>query len=300
MALKASDYARLATERANPATRHIDRLATRRIVELINAQDALVAPAVGRESGRIARAAELAAEALRRGGRLLFVGAGTSGRIGVLEAAECPPTFGTSPRQVRAAIAGGRASVFRAREGAEDDERAGTAAAAGLSCGDMVVGIAASGITPYVRSALGAARRRGCATVLVTSNPAQARGCADVVIAPRVGAEVLTGSTRLKAGTAAKLVLNALTTAAMIRLHKVYDHWMVDLKPTNRKLRLRAVRLVAELGRVSAPRAARLLGRSGGHVKTAVVMARLGLSRASARRLLSSHEGSLRAALERR
>lgn len=298
-ALKPSDYARLATERPNPATRDIDRLPTRRVVDLINSQDALVAPAVRREGAAIARAAEAAARALAGGGTLLFVGAGTSGRLGVLEAAECPPTFGTSPRQIRGVIAGGRGSMFKAKEGAEDDAAAGARTAAQLSRGDMLVGIAASGITPFVRSALQAARKRGCATALITSNPDNAGGAADFLIAPRVGPEVLTGSTRLKSGTAAKLCLNALTTAAMIRLNKVYDHWMVDLKPTNRKLRLRAARLIAELGRVPPSRAEALLDASGRHVKTAVVMARRKLDAEEARKLLARHGGSLRKALER-
>ena len=297
-ALKPSDYARLPTERPNPATRHIDRLSTRRIVELIMSQDALVAPAVGREARAIAKAADAMADSLLNGGRLLFVGAGTSGRLGVLEAAECPATFGTDPRRISAVIAGGRGSVFRAKEGAEDDARAGAAAVGGLGRGDLVVGIAASGITPFVRAALAAARRRGCRTVLVTSGSLSS-GVAEIAINPRVGPEVITGSTRLKAGTAAKLALNALTTAAMIRLHKVYDHWMVDLRPTNRKLRLRAIRLVAELGGVPTARASALLDRAGRHVKTAVLMARLGLSRLRARRRLNRHAGSLRAALER-
>ena len=296
-ALKPSDYARLPTERANPATRHIDRLSTRRVVALINSQDALVAPAVARQGREIARAADAAA-ALSRGGTLLFVGAGTSGRLAVLEAAECPPTFGTDPRRIRAVMAGGKSSVFRAKEGAEDDARAGAAAARELKRGDMLVGIAASGITPFVRAALETAKRRGCATALVTSNPDRAGRVAGILIAPDVGPEVLTGSTRLKSGTAAKLVLNALTTAAMIRLHKVYDHWMVDLKPTNRKLRLRAARLIAELGRVAPERAEALLDESGGHVKTAVVMARLSLTRAHARKRLAAKAGSLRRVLE--
>ena len=296
-ALKASDYARLPTERANPATRHIDLLPTRRVVELINAQDALVAPAVKREAPSIARAAEAVARSLANGGTLLFLGAGTSGRLGVLEAAECPPTFGTDPRRIRGVIAGGKASMFRAKERAEDDAAAGAKAVAVLRKGDVAVGIAASGVTPFVRGALAAARKRGCATVLVTSgNPSP--GTAQIAINPRVGPEVVTGSTRLKAGTAAKLVLNALTVSAMVRLNKVYDHWMVDLRPTNHKLRLRAMRLIGELGGVDQKTAERLLEESGRHVKTAVVMARMNLSRVQARRLLAKRRGSLRAALE--
>ncbi len=299
MALKPSEYARLPTERPNPATRDIDRLPTTRVVKLINSQDAIVAPAVGRQAAAIARAADAIAGSLSRGGRLLFVGAGTSGRMGILEAAECPPTFGTDPRQIMGIIAGGNGSVFRAKEGAEDDARAGAAAVRELRAGDVVVGIAASGITPFVRAALDAGRRKGCRTALVTSGDPP-RGCADIVINPRVGPEVITGSTRLKAGTAAKLALNTLTVAAMIRLNKVYDHWMVDLRPTNRKLRLRAIRLISALGRVPVKEAEVLLDRSGRHVKTAVLMARLGLTQRQARHRLSAAEGSLRAALSER
>lgn len=296
MALKPSEYARLPTERPNPATRDIDRLPTTEVVRLINSEDALVAPAVGRQAAAIARAADAIAASLSRGGRLVFIGAGTSGRMGILEAAECPPTFGTDPRQILGVIAGGRGSVFRAKEGAEDDARAGARAVSELSSGDVVVGIAASGITPFVRAALDAGRRKGCRTVLVTSGD-PVRDSAEIVINPRVGPEVITGSTRLKAGTAAKLALNTLTVAAMIRLNKVYDHWMVDLRPTNRKLRLRAIRLISELGRVPMPDAEQLLERSGRHVKTAVVMARLGLSKRQALARLRSAQGSLRAAL---
>jgi N-acetylmuramic acid 6-phosphate etherase len=299
-ALRPSDYARLPTERPNPATRRMDLLSTRRVVALINSQDALVAPAVARVGAAVAKAADAAAKTLAAGGTLLFVGAGTSGRLGVLEAAECPPTFGADPRFVRAEIAGGKGSMFRAKEGAEDDAAAGARAARSLKKGDMLVGIAASGITPFVRSAIETARSRGCATALVTSNPDGASTVAQILIAPRVGPEVLAGSTRLKSGTAAKLVLNTLTTAAMIRLNKVYDHWMVDLKPTNRKLRLRAARMIAELGAVPLSRAEALLDLSGGHVKTAVVMARSSLSREAARRRLAACGGSLRRALGER
>ena len=298
MALRPGFYARLPTERPNPRTRNIDLLGAASIVRLINREDAAVARAVGREAGAIARAAEVISACLRRKGRLLFVGAGTSGRLGVLEAAECPPTFNTKPGQVMAAMAGGRSSVFRSREGAEDDPAAGARAVAGLRRGDAVVGIAASGVTPFVRSALKAASRRGCRTILVTSNGRPPRTPAEIIIAPRVGPEVIAGSTRLKCGTAAKMVLNTLTTAAMIRLGKVYDHWMVDLKPTSRKLRLRGARIVCELGRVGPRRAEGLLEAAGGSVKLAVLMARTGLAAGRARLRLARAEGSLRSALE--
>ncbi len=253
--------------------------------------------AVAKVAPAVAKGVDALAASLAAGGSALFLGAGTSGRLAVLEAAECPPTFNTSPRQVRAVIAGGKSSVFRAKEGAEDDQELGRRAASAVRRGDVVVGVAASGVTPFVRAALAEARRRGAVSVLVTSNGRPKGVKADIVIAPDVGPEVVTGSTRLKSGTAAKLVLNLLTTGAMIKIGKVHDHWMVDLKPTNRKLRLRGERIVADLGRVSPGRAAALLRASGGSVKTAVVMARQGLNADEARKLLVCAGGVLRRAL---
>ena len=291
-------YARLPTEQPNPRTRGIDRRSTLDVVRLINEEDRRVALAVGRVARELARGVDAVAKALSGGGSVLFLGAGTSGRLAVLEAAECPPTFNTSRRQVRAEIAGGRRSVFRAKEGAEDDPALGRRAAAKVRRGDAVVGIAASGVTPFVNAALLEAKRRGASTLLVTSNGRPRGSSADIVIAPDVGPEVVTGSTRLKSGTAAKLVLNALTTGAMIRIGKVHDHWMVDLKPTSRKLRLRGERITADLGRVPPARARALFRASGGSVKTAVAMARLGLSAEDARLALKRAGGVLRRALE--
>jgi N-acetylmuramic acid 6-phosphate etherase len=278
---------RLITERPNRATRDLDRLSPLRIARLMNREDRRVIAAVGRETSRIAAAVTLITRALSAGGRLFFVGAGTSGRLGVLEAAECPPTFGTSPRLVQAIMAGGRSSVFRSREGAEDDGGAATRAIrVRVRARDVVVGISASGVTPFVRAALAAADARGAATILVACNRRlDARVGADVVIAPAPGPEVLAGSTRLKAGTATKLVLNTLTTASMARLGKVYGNRMVDLQPRSRKLYERALRLVMELGRVPRPRARRLLV-AGGSVRAAIVMARTGHSATDARRAL--------------
>lgn len=297
MAFRAGVYARLPTERPNPATRHIDRRDALSIVKLINSEDHRVAVAVGRQARSIAKAAELIAQSLRAGGRVRLVGAGTSGRLGVLEAAECPPTFGTSPREVSAVMAGGKSSVFKSKEGAEDDPVAGRRAVADLKEGDVVVGIAASGITAFARAALLEGRRRGCGTVLITSNKRTPENPAAITIAPDVGPEVIAGSTRLKSGTAAKLVLNTLTTTAMIRLGKVYDHWMVDLKPSSHKLRLRSVRIVCDLGRVVPARAEALLKQAGGSVKLAVVMARRRVSAADAKKLVEAAGGSLREAL---
>jgi N-acetylmuramic acid 6-phosphate etherase len=291
-------YARLPTERPDPASRRLDRLDALAIARLMNRADGAAVRAVGRAARPLARAVDLVAGALTRGGRLVFVGAGTSGRLGVLEAAECPPTFGTPPGLVRAVMAGGRASVFRAAEGAEDDGRAGAREARRHARrGDVVVGVAASGVTPFVRAALATARARGAVTVLVTCNPTVGRAAARVVVALAVGPEVLAGSTRLKAGTATKLALNTLTTAAFVRLGKVYGNRMVDLQPRSAKLRARARRLVAELGGVSDPAAARLLAAAGGRAKPAIVMARLGVGRREAARRLASAGGILRRAL---
>ena len=295
--LSARVYAGLPTEQANPRTRDIDRRSTADVVRLINAEDRRVPLAVAKCARELARGVDALAEALAGGGSVLILGAGTSGRLAVLEAAECPATFNTAPRQVRAEIAGGKRSVFRSREGAEDRPGLGRKAAASVRRGDAVVGVAASGVTPFVRAALDAAQRRGATTLLVTSNGRPRGVRADIVIAPDVGPEVVTGSTRLKSGTAAKLVLNTLTTGAMIKIGKVYDHWMVDLKPTSRKLRLRGERIVADLGRVPPAGARALFRASGGSAKEAVLMARRGLTAARARAELARVRGSLRRAL---
>ena len=298
-------YERLPTERVNRASRALDRLSALEIAALMNREDRRAVAAVGRVRRDLAAAVELIVDALRRGGRLVFVGAGTSGRLGVLEAAECPPTFGTRPGLVQAIMAGGRGAVFRSREGAEDDARAARRAVrARVRRGDVVVGVSASGVTPFAAAALAEARRRGAGTVLVACNPAVLRGRtaralgAMVVIAPGPGAEVLAGSTRLKAGTATKLVLNTLTTASMTRLGKVYGNRMVDMQPRSAKLRARAARLVAEVAGVSRARARTLLAAARGSARLAIVMARRGLSAPAAARALAQAGGSLRAALQ--
>ena len=293
-------YERLATEQENRASRALDRLTPLRVATLMNREDRRAVLAVARVRRQIAAAVDAIVAALGGGGRLFFVGAGTSGRLGVLEAAECPPTFGTPPRLVQAIMAGGRAAVFRSREGAEDDARAAArAVGARVRPGDVVVGVSASGVTPFVRAALAAARRRGARTVLVACNPTTSRGApADVIIAPAPGPEVLAGSTRLKAGTATKLVLNTLTTATMARLGKVYGNRMVDLQPHSAKLRERAVRVITEIAGVRRPRARRALAESGGSVRVAIVMARCGLSARGAARVLRETGGSLREALQ--
>jgi N-acetylmuramic acid 6-phosphate etherase len=283
------------TERANRAARDLDRLGQLAIARLMNREDRRPAAAVGRALPAIARAVGMIAEALGAGGRLFFMGAGTSGRLGVLEAAECPPTFGTPPRLVQAIMAGGRTAVFRAREGAEDDVRAGRLAVrARVRRGDVLVGVSASGLTPFVHAGLRAARGLGARTVLVTCHPRGSPRAAEIVIAVWPGPEVLAGSTRLKAGTATKLVLNTLTTASMVRLGKVYGNRMIDLQPRSRKLRERAVRLVQEIAGVSRPRAQRALRAGGGRPRLAIVIARLGLPAATARAALRRHGGGLR------
>jgi N-acetylmuramic acid 6-phosphate etherase len=297
---RAIRYDRLPTERANRSSARLDRLSARAIAALMNREDARAVRAVGREARAIGAAVDLIVRALAARGRLIFVGAGTSGRLGVLEAAECPPTFGTPPRLVQAVMAGGRASVFRSREGAEDDGRAAARAMqARARAGDVVVGVSASGVTPFVRESLAAARRLGARTVLVACNPDRARlPRADVVIAPAPGPEVLAGSTRLKAGTTTKLVLNTLTTASMARLGKVYGNRMIDVQPRSRKLRERATRQVAERGGLAPSAARRLLRAAGDRVPVAIVMARRRLDARSAARTLQA-AGSLRAALRR-
>jgi len=289
------------TEQRNPRTERIDVASSLEIVDLMNAEDATVAGAVRGERERIARAIDLVVDAFRRGGRLVYVGAGTSGRLGVLDAAECPPTFGTPPAMVIGVIAGGYGALVKSVEGAEDDVNAGAAAmdTAAVTDKDVVVGIAASGTTPYVRSAIARAQSLGAATVLVTcvTPPPQvlAETC-DVVIAPVVGPEALTGSTRLKAGTATKLVLNTISTGAMIRLGKVYGNLMVDLMAWSAKLEDRGERIVMESAGVSRGEARAAIERAGGSVKLAIVMVRRGVDQDEARRLLDSAGGFVRPA----
>jgi N-acetylmuramic acid 6-phosphate etherase len=298
----AIDRSRLATERRNPRSARLDCLSPLQIVDLINAEDRLVAPAVGRERRRVAEAVELVAQSLRGGGRLFYVGAGTSGRLGVLDASECPPTFGVRRSLVQGVIAGGRRALVRSVEGAEDDASAGSAAIDRLGVGprDVVAGIAASGVTPFVRSAVARARRIGAATIFITCSPQSRRLVrADVVICPRVGPEVLTGSTRMKAGTATKLVLNTLTTAAMALLGKAYGNLMVDLRASNVKLRDRARRIVSAATGLAPAAAGRLIDRARGGAKAAILMHKRGVGLAEARRMLDARGGRLRDAMTR-
>ena len=286
------------TERRNPRTRDIDRATAAEIVELINAEDAQVPAAVAAARAELARAIELLEAAFRAGGRLFYVGAGTSGRLGVLDAAECPPTFGTPPEMVTGLIAGGARALVRSVEGAEDDVNAGLAAIKehGVGDKDVVVGIAASGTTPYVGAALAQAQTVGAKTVLVTcaEPPALLRETCDVCIVVLVGPEVITGSTRMKAGTATKLVLNTLTTGAMVRLGKTYGNLMVDLRAWNAKLEDRSRRILMEVAGLSKVDAAEILLRAGGSVKTALVMAACRVDAVEAEHLIGEQNGRLR------
>lgn len=296
-----SDLGRLTTETPNPASARLDELSPIEIVRLMNAEDAKVAPAVAREADKIAQAVEVIAERLRTGGRLIYLGAGTSGRLGVIDAAECPPTFSTPPHMVIGIIAGGPEAMFRAVEGAEDIGPAAIEDLRGIGLGprDVLVGIATSGRTPYVLAGLRYARQVGAFAIGLTCNEgAELEKECDLVIAPVVGPEVLAGSTRLKAGTATKMVLNMLTTGAMVRLGKTYGNLMVDLRATNSKLMDRAKRIVSALTGLTRAEAEELLQRCDGEVKTAVVVHRFGISPEEARRHLAAWEGRLRQALD--
>ncbi|WP_440714032.1 N-acetylmuramic acid 6-phosphate etherase [Gordonia sp. FQ] len=294
------NLANLGTETRNPRTTALDAMSVTELLTVMNAEDGKVAEAVGEAIGEIAAAVDLVAAAFRNGGRLVYLGAGTSGRLGVLDAVECPPTFGTPPEQVVGLIAGGERAFVKAVEGAEDSaELAATELAGiGLNADDAVVGIAASGRTPYVIGGLDYARGVGASTISVACNRgAVVSGHADVAIEVDNGPEVLTGSTRLKAGTSQKLILNMISTASMVQVGKVYGNLMVDVMPTNEKLVARAQRIVAEATGCSAAEAAAAYDAAGGHAKTAIVMILAGVDAAAARRRLDDAGGFVRGAL---
>lgn len=286
------------TEHRNPRTAAIDLASPIEIVDLINAEDATVAAAVASQRAQVARAIEVAERCFRAGGRLIYVGAGTSGRLGVLDAAECPPTFGSDPEMVVGLIAGGPPALTRAQEGAEDDLTAAKSEmdARKVGADDFVIGIAASGTTPWVASALEQAKARGATTAIVACTPPPARmmAAADIAIVPVTGPEVVTGSTRMKAGTATKLVLNTITTGAMIRLGKTFGNLMVDLRATNDKLKDRSERILVEVCGITSDRARELLAASNRSVKTAIVMQKLGVTRDAAEQALAEHGGAIR------
>jgi N-acetylmuramic acid 6-phosphate etherase len=290
----------LTTEAQNPASANIDALSTIEIVDVINGQDATVAGAVAQERKSIAAAIDLVTQSIRGGGRLIYMGAGTSGRLGVLDASECPPTFNTPPQWVVGLIAGGPTALTTAIEGAEDHPELGKQdlQAIDLNANDTVVGIATSGRTPYVIGGLQYARSIGASTIGFSCNQfCEFTQHSDVMITPVVGPEVVTGSTRMKAGTATKMVLNMLTTGTMIRLGKTFGNLMVDLRATNTKLKIRSRRLVTHFTRLSSEDAQTLLDAADGELKTAVVMHRRQVGAIEARRLLAEHQGQLRSAI---
>lgn len=289
------------TEARNPKTAEIDTLSSLEIVALINEEDAKVASAVRQQLSHIADAVDVIVERLNRGGRLLYFGAGTSGRLGVLDASEMPPTFGTPPGLVQGFIAGGDAALRRSAEAAEDDPEAGASVVRDTQVreNDVIVGVTASGSAPWVLGATAEAQRCGAATIALTCNPESplARQCS-VVIAPVVGPEVIAGSSRMKAGTAQKTVLNMLSTVTMIRLGKVYGNLMVDVQPTNAKLRLRALRILREASGVDDKSARAALEATGNQVKPALVMLLTGVDADEARRRLAATGGFVRRAAE--
>lgn len=298
----------LTTEKRNPRSLTIDTLDIPGVLKVINAEDRKVARAVEREIPHIARAVGFVVTSFKAGGRLIYAGAGTSGRLGILDATECPPTYGTPPSKVQGVIAGGRKSVFRSQEGSEDSEAAGARdiASKKVSGADVVCGIAASMRTPYVIGALREAKKRGARTIFLTTNPratlrtrqfAALWRSIDVAICPEVGPEVVMGSTRMKSGTAQKLVLNMLTTASMIRLGKVYENMMVDLQMTSKKLEERAKKVIMIATGVGYADAGKALKKASYHVKSAIVMIEADVSAASARRYLKRGGGFVRSAI---
>ena len=296
------EISELSSEKRNPKSMNIDTASTSEILRIINEEDKNVPLAVEKEIPYITQAVEIIVEALQKGGRLLYFGAGTSGRIGVIDAAECPPTFGTSPEMIEGFIAGGKDAMFVAQEGVEDHESNGVedVIKAKVSPKDVVCGIAASRRTPYVIGAVKKAKELGAKTLFVTSNPRENFNIkeVDVAICPYVGPEVIMGSTRMKSGTAQKLVLNMLTTASMIRLGKVYENMMIDLQMTNKKLVERSKKIVMIITGVSYEDASKFLTLAGGHVKTALVMIKANVTADEAKRMLKESGGFVRKAIQ--
>jgi N-acetylmuramic acid 6-phosphate etherase len=295
-----SKWQDLPTEAINPATLGIDTMSVLDMVDVVSGEDRKVVQAVQRERERIAHGVEIITKALRKGGRLFLVGAGTSGRLGVVEAAEMPPTFGTPPKLVQAIMAGGQDAVFRAREGVEDNFEEGARIVSQLrvSKRDVIIGVSASGITQFVRGALTGARKKGARIIFVTCWPGtELQNFVDLIIAPAVGPEIIAGSTRLKAGTATKMVLNMLTTLAMIRIGKTYGNLMVDVQTGSEKLRDRAQRIVAIVTGITQDEANALLREAKWNVKAAIVMKKAGLSYPQSLRRLKRANDSIREAL---
>jgi len=296
------EIASLTTEQQNERSKNIDYASTAEIIRIINEEDKLVPLAVEKELPYIEKAVEAIVHALKNGGRLLYFGAGTSGRLGVVDASECPPTFGTPFGMIEGYIAGGREAMFRAQEGAEDKEENGAhdVMAANVTSKDVVCGIAASRRTPYVVGAVKKAKELGAVTLYVTTNPRENFDIkeVDIPICPFVGPEVIMGSTRMKSGTAQKLVLNMLTTASMVRLGKVYENMMIDLQMTNKKLVERSRRIVMNITGVTYEEAADYLAKANNHVKSALVMIKRGVSYEKAQELLAKTDGFVRKAID--
>jgi len=295
-----SKWQSLPTEKINPATLAIDKMAVADIIDLVVSEDRKVVAAVHKETEKIAHGVEIITQSLRKGGRVIFVGAGTSGRLGVVEAAEMPPTFGTPPRLVQAIMAGGQAAVFQAKEGVEDNYEEGgrSIARLRLSNRDVVIGVSASGITPFVRGALTRGRKAGAKIIFVTCWPGSELGTfVDLLIAPAVGPEIIAGSTRLKAGTATKMVLNMLTTVSMIKWGKTYGNLMVDVQTGSEKLKDRAKRILGVVTGLEPVEAEAVLKRAKWNVKAAIVMQKAGLTLPQALKRLRKADNSIREAL---
>jgi N-acetylmuramic acid 6-phosphate etherase len=295
-----SKWQSLPTEQINPASLAIDKAPVRDIIELVINEDRKVIAAVQKEKEKIAHGVEIIAQALRKGGRIIFIGAGTSGRLGVVEAAEMPPTFGTPPRVVQAIMAGGQAAVFQAKEGVEDNYEEGgrSIGRLRLSNRDVVIGVSASGITPFVRGGLTRARKAGAKIIFVTCWPgSELQNFVDLIIAPSVGPEIIAGSTRLKAGTATKMVLNMLTTVAMIKWGKTYGNLMVDVRTGSEKLKDRAKRILGVVTGLEPDAAETLLKRAKWNVKAAIVMAKADLTLPQAMKRLRKADNSVREAI---
>ncbi len=297
-----NEISKLSTEQRNPNSMDIDVRSVSEILKIINDEDKSVPLSVEKELPFIKQAVEIIVDVIKNGGRLLYFGAGTSGRLGVIDAVECPPTFGTSPEMIEGFIAGGKAAMFKAQEGAEDREENGAddVISAKVNNKDVVCGIAASRRTPYAVGAVKKAKELGAKTLFITCNPREEFNIkeVDVAICPYVGPEVIMGSTRMKSGTAQKLVLNMLTTASMIRLGKVYENMMIDLQMTNKKLVERSKRIVMTVTGVSYEEAEKFLADAGGHVKTALVMIKTGLNAEQSKERLNKANGFVRLAID--
>ena len=292
--MKAQTYAKLPTEQINPRSRRIDRMSVKQALEVMSREDFTLPQIVKKAHPEIQKAIKTVVSSMKKGGRLIILGAGTSGRLGILEAAECPPTFNTAASLVQSYMAGGKQSVFRSKEGAEDRGRdAVRIVRQKAKPSDVVLGVAASGITSFVKEGLREAKRKKCKTILVTCFPKVSKASAHIIIGLKTGPEVISGSTRLKAATATKMVLNMITVLSMVQLGKVYGNLMVDLQPKSKKLKARALRLIQDVGRVKAKKAHKLLSQSKGNVKTAIAMARKKLTYTKARKKLNQADGHL-------